>query len=193
MNANATDGAPFDLSKILDAVRQITAFEVVLASVFLLAWLAGAWFVVLDELKISLPGKYYGLGIAAVVYVIGVILILVERHRRIIAAEARKRAEVEKKETQRKAKEAKKEAEKKAEEAERKEIGRREVARDKILAYLINLENSTGTKIAWNETIRKKVDRSYSDEFLNNLVDHYPRILAKRTRKSDGKVGLARL
>ncbi len=178
MNTKANDGSPFDLAKILNAARQITAFEVVLVSVISLPWLAGAWFVVLDRLEIGLDGKRWGLGIAAAVYVIGVILALVERHRRIIAEEARKEAE---------------EAKEKAEEAKKEEFRRREAAKNQILAYLDNLEKTTGHKIAFNERIREKVDPSYSDEFLDSLVKDFSTILAKRKRKSDGKVGLARL
>lgn len=89
MNTKANDGSRFDLAKILDGVRQITAFEVVLVSVIFLPWLAGAWFGVFDRLEIGLTEKKWGLFIAAVVYVIGVILVLVERHRRIIEEAAR--------------------------------------------------------------------------------------------------------
>jgi ribosomal protein L17 len=175
MNTKANDGSPFDISKILDAFRQITAFEVVLVSVFLVAWLAGAWLGVLNQLELSLTAKYWILASLAVLYVIGVILVLVERHRRIIAVEAKEEAD-------RKAKEAKEEAERIAEEAKKE----KEAARDEIIAYIDRLRKTTPNGMVLYKTL-KKINPSYSPEFLDSLVHEYPRILAKRRRKADGK------
>jgi hypothetical protein len=122
-------------------------------SVISLPWLAGAWVVVLDRLEIGLDGKRLGLGIAAAVYVIGVILFLIERHRR---------------------------------ETKIQEIGRREAAKAIIIAIIDNLRKTTPYEMVLYETLEKR-DSSYTPEFLDSLVDHYPLILAKRFRKADGK------
>src|SRR6516162_1985960 len=184
MNKEENDeSSPDFLSKLpslLKAIRQITALEVVVVSVFLLPYLAGAWFGVLDRLEIGLSGKYWGLGIAAAVYIIGVVLLLAKRK------------------AERKAEETRKEVARTAAAAEEEEIHRREVARDRIIAYVDKARADSRKKGQPIEavlygTIRKNVDQSYTKEFLNSLVEHYPTILAKRRRKSDGALLIDKL
>jgi len=191
MNKEENDeSSPDFLSKLpslLKAIRQITALEVVVVSVFLLPYLAGAWFGVLDRLEIGLTGKYWGLGIAAAVYIIGVVLLL-----------AKRKADQAKKEAERKAEETRKEVARTAAAAEEEEIHRREVARDRIIAYVDKARADSRKKGQPIEavlygTIRKNVDQSYTKEFLNSLVEHYPTILAKRRRKSDGALLIDKL
>jgi len=65
---------------------------------------------------------------------------------------------------------------------------RREVARDQIINYL----TSNSFDMMRLETIREKLNRGYTDEFLNALPVHYPDEL-RRARLKGNQPGLARV
>jgi hypothetical protein len=62
------------------------------------------------------------------------------------------------------------------------------VARDQILNYL----ESQGFTMMSFERIRKNVNESYSDQFLQKLPDYFPNQL-RRARLKGNKLGLARI
>lgn len=65
---------------------------------------------------------------------------------------------------------------------------RREIARDQITQYL----TAKGFEMMSYERVRMNINKSYSDDFLESLITHFPNDLRK-ARLKGGRPGLARL
>ena len=64
----------------------------------------------------------------------------------------------------------------------------REIARDQIVQYL----TAKDFEMMSFERVRKNINRAYTDEFLESLVEHFPNDLRKAKLKG-GKPGIARI
>lgn len=65
---------------------------------------------------------------------------------------------------------------------------KREIAKDQIINYLTR-NSLTMMKL---ETIQNKINKNYSDEFLNSLAIHFPNEI-RRAKLKGGVTGLARI